>query len=315
MSLVSSYDNPLLYENIETTPTKGLAPVGSIITRNFPTTAQVGVDTPWSFTVRNTGTDGRIGIGVVNNAGNPGNMIFTWEGNEITIAPGIYYRLHTIGPVPNGYELSVNGNVRFESGGSYGVRIWGMHEDAGTWYYTEDIPITVTVSNGNGAVTIPVHLFDDFKLKAEWYDVRKSLTRKIGDIDTSVLVGGRLEYTVKYTQGSPIAEDAKIEFNGMNVVHEVLSRGESKSGSVDLTGLIGREIEVRISFPSAPGVWSEVLFDIWIIFDFSEEPEDDPVIPSNWGEYFDQYKWYIVGGVAVLALFYMSRKQSIIVVK
>ena len=317
MSLVSFYDNPLLYENIETTPTKGLAPVGSIVSRNFPDSAQVGVIEPWDVTIRNSGTTGRIGFGVVNNAGNPGNMVFSWQGEETIISPGIYFRIETIESVPNGFEMALSGSVRFEVAGSYAIRIWGMHEEAGTWYYDEEIPITVTVStgNGNGAVTIPVHIFDNKKLKAEWFDISKSMTRSITNIDTSVLVGGKLEYTVKYTQGMPIAETANIAFDGTTIVSERLSKGEAKSGIIDLTGSIGNSANITISFESSPGIWSEVLFDIWVSFDFSEEPEEDPDTPSNWEELIGQYKWYIIGGVAVLTLFYMSRKQSIIVVK
>lgn len=131
-------------------------------------------------------------------------------------------------------------------------------------------------------VTKNIHLFDNVKLKAEWFDIRKAMSRSISNIDTSLLIGGRLDYSVKYTQGWPIAEDANIAFEGANIVSEALSKGETKSGSVDLTGLIGRDFKITISFPSAPGIWSEVSFDIWIILGFSSEPPIPPSTPPDW---------------------------------
>lgn len=160
-------------------------------------------------------------------------------------------------------------------------------------------------------VTRSIHLFDNVLLKAEWHDISKALSRTISNIDTAVLTGGRLDYTVKYTQGLPIAEDANIALEGMNIIHEALSKGETKSGSVDLTGLIGNEATFTISFPSSPGIWSEVMFDVWITFGFSEEPS---VEPKTKDEIPDWTKWLILGAVGVFAMILLTRRGPQVIV-
>ena len=158
-------------------------------------------------------------------------------------------------------------------------------------------------------VTRSLHLFDNVKLKAEWFDISKAMSRSITDIDTAVLLGGRLDYTVKYTQGMPIAETANIALDGVNIVSEKLSKGDTKSGSVDLTGFIGGEAKVTISFASAPGIWSEVLFDVWIILGYSEEPATEPSTPKP-----DWMNWLVYGALGVGALLLFTRKGPTVVV-
>lgn len=151
-------------------------------------------------------------------------------------------------------------------------------------------------------VTRSLHLFDRVKLKALWYEISKSMSRGIAGIDTSVLVGGKLDYTVTYTQGVPIAEIANIAFDGVNYFSERIVKGETKSGSIDLTGLIGNEGNVTISFDSFPGMWSEVSFDIWVTLGFSDEPATEPTPTQP-----DWMKWVILGGAGIIALILLTR--------
>ena len=138
-------------------------------------------------------------------------------------------------------------------------------------------------------VTKSIHLFDNVKLKAEWFDISKALSRSITNIDTSVLLGGRLDYSVTYTQGWPLVETANIYFESSvfseRIVTASLSKGQTKVGAVDLTGFIGNAFDVKINFYSAPGIWSEIQFDIWVTLGFSEPPATDPHEP------FDLWEW------------------------
>ena len=162
-------------------------------------------------------------------------------------------------------------------------------------------------------VTRSLHLFDNVKLKAEWYDIKKSLTKSLRNIDPNVLLGGRLDYTVTYTQGWPLYELANIDFEGFYIDERIasdrLEKGETKSGSVDLSGLIAGNADVTISFASSPGMWSEVQFDIWVTLGFSEPPATEPVEP------FDLIEWIkenplLAGAIGFGALYFLFSKTG-----
>ena len=157
-------------------------------------------------------------------------------------------------------------------------------------------------------VSKSIHLFDNVKLKAEWFDISKEMSRSIVNIDTSVLLGGRLDYAVTYTQGWPLVETANIYFESSvfseRIVTASLSKGQTKSGSVDLTGFIGNAFDVKIHFYSAPGIWSEVQFDIWITLGFSEEPPIPPSPPP------DLKNVLLLGALGLGVLYILTRQRG-----
>jgi len=211
-------------------------------------------------------------------------------------------------------KIYANGQIAFTVEGNYNIRILAQHEGApDVWLSDEERVITVNVTGVTPPEwphTIPVHIFNNEKLKAEWWEIGKSKSRSIIDIDTALLMGGRLDYTVKYIQGMPLGEIAKIAFDGTNIVTERLSKGEAKSGTIDLTGLIGRSATITISFESAPGIWSEVLFDIWLVLGFSEEPVQPPSGEKWWTSLFDwldKNKYWIALGVIGTSVILMYR--------
>ena len=161
-------------------------------------------------------------------------------------------------------------------------------------------------------VTRTLHVFDNVRLKAEWFDISKALSQRIVNIDTNVLLGAYVDYTVKYTQGLPISEKANIAFNDVNIASETLWKAETKSGTALVTDSIGKEAKSTISFLSAPGIWSEVLFEVWITFGFSEEPDKDPSLAllDDW------QKWLLYGAIGLVALLVLTRGTTkVIVVK
>lgn len=149
--------------------------------------------------------------------------------------------------------------------------------------------------------TEAVHAFSDFKLKAEWYQTWVKESRSFVNIDTDLLVGGRIDYAVKYVQGSPFRETAYISVNDAVVVTESLAKGETKSGTIDLTGLIGRTVKITVKFESQIGFWSEVSFDIWLMLGFSEDPPIPPgPAPFDWMEWIRDNAWWM--SITVLGL-------------
>ncbi len=216
-------------------------------------------------------------------------------------------------------RIRANGQIAFTVEGSYNIRVLAQHEGVpGVWLSDDERAITVTVAEVTPPEwphTVPVHIFNNKKLKAEWWELGKAESHSIIDIDTSLLVGGRLDYTVKYVQGMPLGEIAKIAFDGTNVVTENLVKGEAKSGTIDLTGLIGRSASVTISFESFPGIWSEVLFDVWLTLGFSAEPPTPPGPPPfDWLEWIRENALWLSLGVLGVGLVMMSRSGTPIVI-
>ena len=279
----------------------------------------MGVDYPVRLLVHNIGSSGVIAGGVVNSSGNPGTFTY-FDGSEISISPGSYVRSASSGDVPNCTRIDINKKIRFNSAGTYAIKLWALHEEAGKWKYDQEVPLVVTVVDVPPPTewphTEPVHIFNNEKLKADWWEIGKAKSNSIIGIDTSLLIGGRLDYTVKYIQGTPLGEIAKIAFDGTNLVTENLVKGEAKSGTIDLTGLIGRTATVTISFESFPGFWSEVLFDVWLTLGFSEEPPVPPgPAPFDWMEWLrENALWISLGVIGIGLVVVMSRSGTPIVI-
>ena len=273
-----------------------------------------GVEYPVRLLIHNVGSPGIIAGGVVNSSGNPGTFTY-FDGSAIEISPGHYVRSASSADVPNCNRIDINKKIRFNSAGTYAIKLWAMHEEAGNWVYDQEVNLSITVTDDGVPPeephTFPIHIFDNVKLKAEWFDIGKSRTNSIIDIDPLLLVSARLDYTVQYTQGTPLGEIAKIAVDGTQLVSENLVKGAAKSGTIDLTGLIGRTVSVTISFESFIGFWSEVLFDVWITLVYSEAPPVDPTTPPfNWSEFINKYGTWIALGFTGLAVLYLMRRPG-----
>ena len=320
MALYSqTYETPWSYEEEAVRAVPPLAAQGVIESYTFPSSADVNVQSSWSIIVHNIGTDGRFAAGIVNSAGNPGNMTIIWQGVETVILPGDYFRIYSVNPEPYCVRLNETGGVKFAVAGSYNIKLWAMHEGApDEWFYDDERVLTVNVAGvtpPEWPITIPIHVFDNVKLKAEWWEIAKEDSNTIINIDTALLLGGKLEYRVQYTQGLPIAEIANIDFDGTNIVSERLSKGEIKSGTIDLTGLIGRDATITIRFDSSPGIWSEILFDVWLTLGFSEEPPIPPGPPPfDWWEWLRDNAWWISLAVLGTGLIIMYRPSPPVVI-
>lgn len=318
MSLISTYETPWIYEAegdiVDTLDTRYSLVAQSIITGHyFPSSIEVGKSASWNIEAHNNGTEGIYGIGVSNESGNPGSIIIYREGKEYNIPPGRYFRTSTVGAVPYCTSINVDGEVTIPTVGTYNIRLFGLHLENGVWTIDDQRTISVRTSEPGPAewpVTEPIHVFDNVLLKAEWWDAWKEKSRTVINIDTSLLVGGKLDYRIKYMQGVPLAEVVKIAFDGKEIVSERLTKGESKTGTIDLTGLIERDATIKISFESFPGFWSEVLFDIWLNLGFSEKPPVPPREKAEWIEWIEKNGKWVALGVTGLAVLYMMRRPA-----
>jgi len=308
-----TYDAPWGYDAEEVLTVSPLIAQGVIEEHNFPSSVNTNVNAPWSLVVHNIGILGRFAAFIVNVSGNPGDIKVTWFGKEWILPPtnqGL--RIYSAEAEPNCTRINAGGQIAFAAEGTYSVRILAQHEeDPDVWFIDDERSITVNVVDvipPEWPHTVPIHIFDNVRLKAEWWEIGKAISKAIIDIDTTLLLGGKLDYTVRYTQGTPLAETANIAFNGTNLVSEYLSKGEAKSGTIDLTGLIGRTADIRISIDSAPGFWSEVSCDIWLTLGFSEEPPIPPgPEPVDWLEWLTKNAWWMSLGVLGVGLIIMSR--------
>ena len=331
MSVLSTYETPWQYETPRTVVTgvpRSLVVKAVLESYTFPPSPFVprvltGFEYPVRLLVHNVGTPGKIAGGVVNSAGNPGTFTY-FDGAEIVVSPGAHVRTASSGDVPNCNKIDINRKIRFNSPGTYTIKLWAMHEEAGKWYYDQQVQLLITVTddvppNGppNGdTVTVPIHVFNDVRLKADWFELWKIKNESLIHLTPSLLVSAKLDYTVQYLGGTPIAEVAKIDFDGVNIVTENLNKGEAKSGSVDLTGSVSDTATVTIKFESFPGFTSTILFDVWLTLVYSEEPPEPPGPPPfNWEEFINKYgKWIALGVTGIIVVYLMRPRGAPIIV-
>jgi hypothetical protein len=156
-------------------------------------------------------------------------------------------------------------------------------------------------------VTRSVHIFDNFEVTSESQEILKNVTRKIVNVDTSVLIGGKIDYSILYTQGNTIPNpNVRVFFNDMEVVSELLQLNGSTVGAIDLTGLVKEANTIKIQVESTILMWAECFFDIWVTFGYSEEPATDPVGQKDWTDWIKD-NMLLVGIVGIGALLLLTR--------
>lgn len=302
-----------------------LAAGGDLVSYGFPSSAEVGKEAPWNCDVHNVGTDGVIAFGIVNNSGNPGNIVVKWDGKDITLEPGYYWRVQTVNPVPNCHHLVTSGKVVFQAEGNYTVRLWGMHQEGGAWFYDEEAVLTVSVKTGTAPpeqwpVTKTVKIFSNYPLKSEWFETWKETARTLNGVDMSVLLGGKVTYRITYTEGDAgFARLISLYLNNGNLIPSgeaaTLTRGQSMEATVDITGLITGANTVKVGYETWLGKWAELTFDVTVTLGYSKEPKYDPGVeePIPW------LKYAAIGTAAVVVIYGIksltSRQGPIVVIE
>ena len=314
MSLVSSYESPYVYEvDIPRTPVPTLAPHGIIVGHTFPSSAVQGANLPLSFDVHNNGTEGQIAFGIANIAGNPGNIVITYEGVENVLSPNQYWRVNTVNPVPNCSHIIDNCSIRFESAGNYVIKLWGMWYDelTGQWTYSsaEEITKNITVSTANGYPRTYT-FFSNYRLKAQTWDRAWFGETKSASTGTPMPISAKLRYEVLYVDGTWDVNRVRIQYNGDLVWESDVSKGTLVSGEIDVTGRTLATDNVRIGVLTYLGEWDDVQFSVWIDYTYAIEPTEDPSEVNGFKEFIDKYGMWIALGVTGLAVLYMMRRPA-----
>jgi len=288
---------------VEVTP---LVAKGSIETCSFPDSAEVGVDKPWSAKVHNTGDTGRMGLGIGNASGNPGNIVLTWQGNVYTIDPGNYLRIATVGEVAYCTRIDTSGEIAFQTEGSYTLRILGLHLDGTTWYYDDErqIPVTVTTPEAPWPITRQ-YPYENIVLNPGAL-LEDAETRDVGPVDKAVLLGAVLDYKITYQSGVLKGVRAWIYWNDEEIAYHHLGSsdiGVPVTGTVNLgTGRITSHNTLKVKMIQGPLGFNVVRFDIVLTLGYSEEPAEEPKPGFPWPE-LAWWHWAIIGGVALGVLY------------
>ena len=107
-------------------------PRGNLESYSFPEEAEINKEYGWSMTVHNNGdASGTIGAGIGNPSGNPGNIVVTYGGQAFEIPPGQVLLLYDSVGVCS--RINLSGKVKFMTGGTYTIRLMGLHQEDTEW--------------------------------------------------------------------------------------------------------------------------------------------------------------------------------------
>ena len=172
--------------------------------------------------------------------------------------------------------------------------------------------VTAIVNGIPGECPYPLEgpIFQSFLLKCEAWETGKYATKVLKNVDTDLLISASMAWSMTYTQGNELEVDCHIFLNDQRMASAMLAHWDpSKSGIIDLTGLIKNENDIKITMHSLPVTWCEVSFDVWITLCFSEEIEDPPIIVDK-PDGDNTFKYVAAGGVVVALTLLLSRKGS-----
>ena len=315
------YEAPWGYGEEEAPVIPSLAAQGTIEDYAFPLSVEVGVQAGWSIVVHNVGSDGRFGSGIVNAAGNPGNLTITWNGGETVISPGRAFHLKTINPEAYCRRINEIGDVKFAAEGSYTIKLRAIHEESpGEWFYDDERVVTVNVSgvtpppNGEVQKTVPF----SGRLAPGWA-LEATDSTPVKDVDLSKLVGGRVDYALSYESGVLTGMNVYIYWNDELIATERLSNvGQTATGTFELgTGRIRATNTLSIKMVQGPLGYNICSFDCPTTLSFSSEPDIDPGGEDWWDglvEWLDKNKYWIALGGAGVGFLLLYRPSPPVVI-
>ena len=174
-----------------------------------------------------------------------------------------------------------------------------------------------TNGGGNGVtwpVTRRLHLFDNVKVEpgiGTWTEKKITIT----GVDLSILLGGKLDYVISYNAGILPPIIARIILNDQEVLKFTSWTYTTKTGTVDLTGLIKPTNVIKINVTQVMATFSSVAFDVWLTLGYSKEPVIEPGLPGpGWEELLKEYWWLAAGGIGLAGIYLLTRKGGPLVV-
>ena len=295
--------------------TPPLAATGKIVSHGFPASAAVDEAKPWQVDIHNQGSTGRIAFGVVNSSGNPGPLKVSWDGRETVVDPGIYYRIYTVDPVPLCSHLATSGAVTFQTVGAYTVRLWGMHEEAGQWFYDEEILAQVTVA-AEGAVK-QIRILENHKLEVpllwEGNNVTQPVTVK-WDPQRTTITGATL--TVRaYSDSDAMQMDFTVnQVKTGSVNWDALQSKQWREAAMEVKTYIANGVnnfKFDYFFTFIPGRGAAAWIYADLLFTYTgEEPEAQPQTPTLW-DWLHENRWLLAAtGIGVAGVVLITRRRE-----
>ena len=305
----------------EVAPKKLISPIaanGSLVTHTFPTTARLAENATWSCDVHNTGTSGVIAFGLVNDAGNPGNIVINFKGLDTTLEPGTYCRIASVDSVPNCTHIIESGLVRFLTKGTYTILLWGMHQEGAAWYYDTEVPKNVVVDGGEGKTkSIAVLSSYGLSLPIGWASVFKNQPLDLEYNPTKTTI---TKVTLNVTAVST------IDVRGLTILmnnNEIGGLGwpafdanKPKSISIDVTGRIAENSEGVSHNTFEFNYWIALGISIFggtctitatLIVEYTGDAPTARTPPSPFK--LEWWQWGLIGGAGILGAWaWLSRK-------
>lgn len=164
-----------------------------------------------------------------------------------------------------------------------------------------------------------IHVLDNFLIKAGFGE-RAGKSVNLRNIDTAILLGGRMDYTVTWEKAGFLAKPtASIEWNDEALAVIPFNVGEVgtvAAGSIDLTGRIGAVNSLKSKFEQGLAEFNELRFDVWVTLGYSSEPLLDPgVAPSSFFGDIDLTTLLVVGGIGVVGLLLLTRGGTRVIIR
>ncbi len=163
-------------------------------------------------------------------------------------------------------------------------------------------------NGGNGDYPVPVteHVFDNVRLDPGLQmEARKSVDKAV---DTSLVLGGRINYTVKLESKLPATGCTYYFIWNNEILFEKgfplwADAGEERTGVIDIPQSKIRSLNTfEIALTQLPATFNRVLFNVYVTLGYSETPEEDDPWGDGDGEWVAENAWWLAlaGGAALL---------------
>ncbi len=283
---------------------------GVIEELTFPSSAEIDIQSNWSLVAHNIGTTGRFAAIIVNASGNPGDIKVTWGGKEWILPPtnqGL--RIFSSAPEPNCMRIRANGQIAFTVGGNYNIRILAQHEGAPDVWLSDDeriIPVNVAgVMPPEWPIVKTEQVFNNVRLDPGI--MPETLKHKTKTVDTSIVLGGRISYTVELVSSILTGCTFGIAWNNQILEERGFlitdPYGKVKTGVVDIPlSWIKPTNVLTIGLSHVPAMFNVAVANVAVTLGYSSDPTVDPPWEVNWWDLLKKYGPWIALGVTGLVI-------------
>ena len=207
----------------------------------------------------------------------------------------------TVSAIPNsGYEFDY-WTYKGQNGGSANPNTFLIDRNAIT--ITASFKTSGEPPNGEPPVEWPVvktdHVFDNVRLAPGIFPEARQTAEK--QVDTSLVLGGQIEYSIKLESSLVTACTYYILWNNEILLEEGFApwvpRDTIRSGVLNLPLSKIRSTNVlTIVLSQIPGMFTRVLYNVFVTIGYSSEPTEDPAWRENLLDWLMRNAWWITLG-------------------